>query len=120
MIENKFEIQLPEDVAKFFFWLVFEKRIDIHPDDTVSQYIDIQSKEPTFTLEEALYYDRVRESCFDVCEKYGVCIYEIATRVLNLFYYCDKNEMLEYYCKPDNYDTEEEGNTSTAGNEHSR
>ncbi len=98
---KRFLIILPEDVAKFFFWLVFERRIDIHPDDTVSQYVNIQTKEPTFSFDEALYYDKVRESCFDVCEKHNVDIYGIAMRVLNLFYYCDKNKVLEHLTNPE-------------------
>lgn len=98
---RRFEINLPEDVAKFFFWLVFEKRVNIHPDDTVSQYVDLNTKEATFTIEEAFYYDNIREQCFEVCDKYDVDIYEIATRVINIFYYCDKNNTLEQLTRPE-------------------
>ena len=92
---RQFKIEIPGDVAKFFFWLVFERSIDIHPDDPIDQYINLETKEPTFTLEEALYYERVRQKCFDVCMRHEVDIYGIATRTVNLFHYCDKNDVFE-------------------------
>ena len=87
---EKFEINIPEDVTRFFFWLVFTKRINFHPDDPFKNYVDLKTKEATFSEEEAAYYDGVMEKCLDVCAHYGKDVYEIAAEVLELFIYCDR------------------------------
>lgn len=98
---KQFNIKLPEDVARFFFWLVFERRVNIHPDDSIDLYINTETKGPTFTPAEASYYEKVRLECFEVCDKYDVNIYDIGMRVLNLFYFCDKNETMEQLSRPE-------------------
>lgn len=102
----KFKIKKPEDVAKFFFWLVFEKDINIHPDDPLNQCVNLETKDLTFTGISGLYYESKRQECLEVCEKYGVDIYQIATRVLNLFYFCIKDKIMEKLTR--SYDDEEE------------
>lgn len=95
MIETKdFTINLPEDVGRFFFWLVFECRVNFHPDDDFADYVCEATGEATFTKEQAEKYNGVMERCFEVCEKYGRDIYEIAIRTFGLFHYCDCNDAL--------------------------
>ena len=95
-----FEINTTKDVAAFFFYLVFEKRIILHPDDPFEWYKNIATDEPTFTKTEAKLYDILMEECFDVCCKEATDIYEIAQRILSLFAYADGNEkMAEFYAR---------------------
>lgn len=95
MIETKdFTINLPEDVGRFFFWLVFECRVNFHPDDSFDSYVSLKTGEQTFTKEQADKYDAVMERCFEVCEQYQRDIYEIAIRTFKLFHYCDCNDAL--------------------------
>lgn len=91
---KQFEITLPEDVARFFLWLVFDRRLNFHPDDGFEQYQSYETHEPTFTAEEVAYYNNRMELCFNVCEKYKRDIYEIAIRIFKLYHYCDCNDSL--------------------------
>ena len=93
-----FNIKLPEDVAKFFFWLVFDCRINFHPDDDFEQYINTETKELTFSDDEAKYYNYTMSECFAVCKEYDRDIYKIALNVIGLFHYCDKNDTLANFC----------------------
>lgn len=91
---HDFEILYPEDVARFFMWLVFDCKINFHPDDDFEQYENMETHELTFSEDDARYYNYTMRECFDVCEKYNRSIYEIATRVLKLYHYCDGNDTL--------------------------
>ena len=91
---KEFEIKTPLDVAKFFYWIVFEVGINFHPDDSFKDYVNYVTKEPTFTSEQADYYDEVMEKCFKVCKKKHRDIYQIALVVMGLFDYCDGNDIL--------------------------
>lgn len=90
-IMKKFQINTPHDIAVFFFWLAFEKRVGFHPDDSFFEYVNHQTRERSFTDEEAEEYNKTMDECRAVCEKYHSDIYEIAVRVLELFTYCDRN-----------------------------
>ena len=95
VMETKdFQVKAPEDVAKFFFWLVFDCRLNFHPDDRFDNYVSIENGQQTFTDEQCAKYDKVMDDCFEVCEKHNRDIYEIASRVIALFYYCDGNDYL--------------------------
>lgn len=91
---KEFEIKLPEDVGRFFFWLVFDRKVNFHPDEDFEEYEDLETHEYTFSDDEARYYNYTMSECFDVCEKYNRDIYEIATRVFKLYHYCDGNDTL--------------------------
>lgn len=91
---KNFTITTPHDVASFFVWIVFERGVAFHPDDPFSDYISLTDGARTFTDEEAAAYDRAMELCFDVCERYGRDIYEIAGMVLSLYHYCDCNDAM--------------------------
>ena len=86
---TEFKINTIEDVGKFFIWLVFEKRLDFHPDDDFGEYENYETHEPTFTNEEVRYYNDVMNECFNVCEKYKRDIYVISSHVYALYYYCE-------------------------------
>ena len=95
---KKFNIQTPADVAKFFIWIVFEKKINFHPDDSFGEYENIDKDEPTFSLEEANYYDEVMRQCFVVCEKFDRNIYKLAQLVMGMYCYCDCNDEMARFC----------------------
>ena len=66
-----------KDVEVFFHHLVFERKVNFHPDDDFANYICIADKTPTFTKEEVDIYNRLMDESFDVCDKAKVDIYEI-------------------------------------------
>ncbi|MBQ8713107.1 MAG: hypothetical protein IJ551_09870 [Prevotella sp.] len=95
MVETKdFTINLPEDVGRFFFWLVFDCKINFHPDDNFADYVCEATGETTFNDKQADMYNEVMDECFKVCEQYQRDIYEIAFRTFKLYHYCDGNDTL--------------------------
>lgn len=71
-------INKPEDVSRFFKWLVERKNLCFHPDDSFFDYINFDTKERSFTDSEADALDDVMERCFEVCDDAGEDIYQLA------------------------------------------
>ena len=88
---EKFKIKTTHDIAKFFMWLVFDKKLAFHPDDDFQDYISFKTKERTFTDKEADYYNDLMDKCFQICESADCDIYEIANNVFNLYNACTKD-----------------------------
>ena len=83
---NKSHIKTVEDVNKFFDYLLEERRVNFHPDTPFEDYINVETKEPSFTQEEVRVFNRLMEESFDVCEAEGVDIYEIGCEKLFALY----------------------------------
>lgn len=92
------DIKTPADVARFFFWLVFEVGVDFNPDDSFFDYENYKTKQPTFSEENAIYYDCLMVLCHEVCVEYDRDIYQMAARVLGLYHYCDHNDIMAQIC----------------------
>lgn len=69
-----FNIETVADVKEFFTWLVNNEWL-IHPDD---RFIDEVEEGGDLTIDNAVTLDNIMDKCFDVCEEYGVEIYELA------------------------------------------
>lgn len=66
-----------EDVKLFAQYLVNELHLNFHPDDDFACYVNYDTKQPTFTPEEAAKYNALMNECFDICEKANVDVYEV-------------------------------------------
>ncbi len=66
-----------EDVKQFANHLANGLHLNFHPDDDFACYVNYDTKQPTFTPEEAAKYNALMDECFDVCEKVNADIYEI-------------------------------------------
>lgn len=82
-LPKDFKIKTVTDVKKFFHHLVFDRKVNFHPDDDFSEYVSIDGKTPTFNANEVKQYNRLMKQAFDVCEKNGKDIYEIAMDEFN-------------------------------------
>lgn len=65
------------DVESFFHHIVFDRKVNLHPDDMFEDYVSCEGGINTFTLEECSVYNRLMDESFKVCEKEGVDIYSI-------------------------------------------
>lgn len=74
---NENHITSVKDVESFFHHIVFERRVNFHPDDMFEDYVSCEGGINTFTLEECSVYNRLMDESFKVCEKEGVDIYSI-------------------------------------------
>ncbi len=61
----------------FAKYLTNDLHLNFHPDDDFSFYVNYETKESTFSPEEAAKYNALMNECFDVCEKASVDVYEV-------------------------------------------
>ena len=71
-----------KDVETFFHHIVFERKVNFHPDDMFEEYVSCEGGLNTFTLEECAIYNRLMDESFEVCKKEGTDIYEIGLEEL--------------------------------------
>ena len=72
-----------KDVEAFFHHIVFERKVNFHPDDMFEDYVSCEGGINTFTLDDCAIYNRLMDESFAVCNKEGVDIYEIGLEELN-------------------------------------
>ena len=65
-----------EDVSEFFSNL-FREGVNVHPDDDFNDYINYETKEATYTLEEANLRNKLMNKSFEICENNNVDIYDL-------------------------------------------
>ncbi|MGM9697900.1 MAG: hypothetical protein ACI3Y0_04585 [Prevotella sp.] len=76
------KIETTEDVSAFFNYLLREQKVNFHPDESFENYIDVVTREPSFTTQECKLFNRLMNESFDVCERECVNIYDIGTNVM--------------------------------------
>lgn len=64
------------DVERFFKYIVNERKINFHPDDT------FYAEDGYLTENEALLFNHLMEYCFKVCAEKDVDIYEIGLKII--------------------------------------
>jgi len=74
------KIETSEDVKTFAKQLIAEG-VSFHPDDDFNDYVNFKEDKPCYTKEEAYLRNELMSSCFDVCEKEGVDIYDVMLEV---------------------------------------
>ena len=75
-------IKSVKDVEALFHHIVFERKVNFHPDDMFEDYVSCEGGINTFTIEECAIYNRLMDESFAVCKKEGVDIYEIGLEEL--------------------------------------
>lgn len=75
-------IMTVKDVETFFRHIVFERKVNFHPDDMFEDYVSCEGGINTFTLEECAIYNRLMDESFAICEKEEVDIYSIGLNEL--------------------------------------
>lgn len=77
------EIKFINDVEAFFKHLLENESLNFHPDEDFKNYIHLETKLPSYSIEEAELRNKLMQDCFNVCEREGTDIYEIGS--LQLF-----------------------------------
>lgn len=89
------EINTIEDVRLFAFQLVNEENLSFHPDDDFADYINVETKETTYSDKEVKMLNNLMEKCFDICQQNEVDIYDLMGQPLfermKIGEYADKN-----------------------------
>ena len=59
-----------------FLTYILSLDIIFHPDDDMMSYVNLDSDEPTFSVDDAKYLNDKIEQCFDVCgeDVYDICL----------------------------------------------
>ena len=71
-----------KEVESFFHNIVFERKVNSHPDDMFEDYVSCEGGINTFTLAECAIYNRLMDESFDVCNKSNAGIYSVALDIL--------------------------------------
>lgn len=82
------------DEAKAFIkHIIAECKVNWHPDDDVSTYIEIETGEPAFTPEQVEIIDRMTGECFDIAgmDHDRDWVYDYAFDILHDLIHCDCN-----------------------------
>lgn len=75
-------IKTVKDVEAFFHHIVFERKVNFHPDNMFEDYVSCEGGINTFTIDECAIYNRLMDECFRVCDNEGVDIYSIGLKEL--------------------------------------
>lgn len=78
------------DDVKAFFNDLLEESLNFHPDEDFANYINGETKEDTYTKQEAEMRNRLMDEAFAVCDKFDICIYELANDMTLKFTGLDK------------------------------
>jgi hypothetical protein len=74
------EIRTIDDVRTFFQQLLAED-LNFHPDTPFEDYIHCETRQATYSNDEAEVRNRLMDECFDICELVNIDIYEIANKL---------------------------------------
>jgi hypothetical protein len=80
------QIQSIDDVKTFFNELLAEG-LNFHPDDPFEYYINTETHQPTYTVDEAAQRTGLLDQAFDVCEKESADIYELCIEIFMADFY---------------------------------
>ena len=81
MYDKTKEIKTISDVQDFFCYLTLEEKVNFHPDDSFSDYVN-EYDGARFSDEEVQILDNRMKECFDVCEREAEDIYDIAFDIM--------------------------------------
>lgn len=70
-------IECLNDVKAFFHHVVFERKVNFHPDNNFADYINKDTHKPLFSQSEVSVYNRLLGEAFSVCQDNGTDIYEL-------------------------------------------
>lgn len=65
------------DDVKAFFQQLLEESLNFHPDEDFTNYINVETREDTYSPEDADLRNRLIYEAFVVCEQNKICIYEL-------------------------------------------
>jgi len=71
------EINDIKDVKTFFKQLL-DEGLNFHPDTPCEDYINCETRQDTYTPEEAVTRNKLMDTCFEVCESINIDIYELS------------------------------------------
>ena len=74
------------DVRTFFNELMAE-RLNFHPDDDFSDYVNYKTNEQTYTEDESAERNRLLTQSFEVCERLGEDIYDVCIEIFMKDFY---------------------------------
>lgn len=77
------QINSIEDALAFFQFL-YSEGVSAHPDDDFNDYINYETKQPTYTLSEAALRNKLMSRSFEVCNEHNVDIYDLMMKIYSV------------------------------------
>ena len=78
-------IETIEDV-KVFVRQLLNEGLNFHPDTPFQDYINAETRQQTYTAEEADVRNKLMDKCFDICETLDADIYELCIEIFQPFF----------------------------------
>ena len=80
---TKSKINSVDDVKVFFKHLLYDRKVNFHPDEDFANYVSSNTHKPSFSRNEVPLYNRLMSESFDVCSKVDEeLIYKIGAKGL--------------------------------------
>lgn len=93
------EIKTIDDI-KVFFRQLLEEDLNFHPDTPFEDYINCETRLPTYTTLEADARNKLMDNCFEVCESINIDIYELSYDMFIRYTGLDKSFLALIYSEP--------------------
>lgn len=77
------KIKSINDVEAFFRHLLENESLNFHPDERFENYINLETRLPSYTYQEADLREYLLKQCFEICEARGEDIYIIGLSVFH-------------------------------------
>lgn len=74
------DLETIADVKEFFKWLL-DEGINFHPEDDFKNYINVETKEPSFSPEVVDELNGLMDQAWSICEKFGLNCCEVACEI---------------------------------------
>lgn len=75
------DLQTITDIETFFRDLITKHNLNFNPDTDFNDYINTETKAPTFTETESTELNKKMEQAFNICKNTGKDIYKIAVKI---------------------------------------
>lgn len=69
------------DDVKAFAMKLTRENVAFHPDDDFNDYVNFKTGLPVYTEEEAISRNLLMNSCFELCDKLNVDIYDLMLHI---------------------------------------
>ena len=76
------KIRNENDVRMFFAYLIQQEKLNFHPDTNFSEYVNFETGEASFNVEEISHYNRLMNDSFLVCNRENIDIYNLSFGIL--------------------------------------
>ncbi len=81
-MDHFFQITDIKDVREFAKHLTYIEKLNFHPDNDFNEYINFETRQPSYSENEIKVRNHAMNRCFEICKKENADIYDIMSEHL--------------------------------------